>query len=74
MILGITKGGNVTILEEVLDEFLRCGWLEYGFLRVVCSDCIQEHLVIKQCVLECALPIEDTYTFYRPKTARCANE
>jgi hypothetical protein len=32
-------------VEREFDEFLRCGRLEYGFLRVVCGYCKHEKLV-----------------------------
>jgi ribosomal protein S27E len=32
-------------VELEFDEFLRCGQLEHGFLRVVCGDCKHEKLV-----------------------------
>jgi len=31
------------------EEFLRCGRLEYGFLRVRCQDCLAERLVAFSC-------------------------
>lgn len=31
------------------DEFLKCGRLEHGFLRVVCDDCKHEKLVTFSC-------------------------
>ena len=38
-----------TFVEREFDEFLRCGRLEYGFLRVVCGDCKHEKLVAFSC-------------------------
>lgn len=32
-------------VEKEFDEFLKCGRLEHGFLRVVCDDCKQDQLV-----------------------------
>ncbi len=32
-------------VEKEFEEFLRCGRLEHGFLRVVCDDCKLEKLV-----------------------------
>ncbi|CAD5283106.1 hypothetical protein ALTERO38_50805 [Alteromonas sp. 38] len=32
-------------VEKEFEEFLRCGRLEHGFLRVVCDDCKHEKLV-----------------------------
>lgn len=36
-------------VEREFDEFLRCGRLEHGFLRVVCGDCKNEKLVAFSC-------------------------
>lgn len=36
-------------VEREFDEFLRCGRLEYGFLRVICGDCKHEKLVAFSC-------------------------
>jgi ribosomal protein S27E len=36
-------------VEREFDEFLRCGRLEHGFLRVVCGDCKHEKLVAFSC-------------------------
>jgi ribosomal protein S27E len=36
-------------VEREFDEFLRCGRLEHGFLRVVCGDCKHEKLVVFSC-------------------------
>jgi ribosomal protein S27E len=36
-------------VEREFDEFLRCGRLENGFLRVVCGDCKHEKLVAFSC-------------------------
>jgi len=36
-------------VERELDEFLRCGRLDHGFLRVVCGDCKYEKLVAFSC-------------------------
>jgi ribosomal protein S27E len=36
-------------VEREFDEFLRCGRLEYGFLRAVCDDCKHEKLVAFSC-------------------------
>ena len=32
-------------IQQEFDDFLRCGRLEYGFLRVRCNDCQHERLV-----------------------------
>jgi ribosomal protein S27E len=31
--------------SEFFDEFLRCGRLEHGFLRVSCGDCKHEKII-----------------------------
>ena len=36
-------------VEQEFEEFLKCGRLEYGFLRVRCSDCHAEKLVAFSC-------------------------
>ena len=36
-------------VEKEFDEFLKCGRLEHGFLRVVCDDCKHEKLVAFSC-------------------------
>jgi ribosomal protein S27E len=36
-------------VEREFDDFLRCGRLEYGFLRVVCGHCKHEKLVAFSC-------------------------
>lgn len=36
-------------VQREFDDFLRCGRLEYGFLRVVCGDCKHEKLVAFSC-------------------------
>ncbi len=33
-------------IEREFDDFLRCGRLENGFLRVVCDDCKHENLLL----------------------------
>lgn len=38
-----------TFVEREFDDFLRCGRLENGFLRVVCGDCKHEKLVAFSC-------------------------
>jgi len=38
-------------VEREFDEFLRCGRLENGFLRVVSGDCKHEKLVAFSCKL-----------------------
>ncbi len=36
-------------VEREFDDFLRCGRLEHGFMRVVCGDCKHEKLVAFSC-------------------------
>jgi len=38
-----------TYVREEFDEYLRCGVLEHGFLRVVCEQCHSERLVAFSC-------------------------
>ena len=33
-------------IQQEFDDFLHCGRLEYGFLRVRCEDCHHERLVV----------------------------
>ncbi|MDT0583360.1 transposase zinc-binding domain-containing protein [Alteromonas sp. W409] len=39
-------------VEKEFDEFLKCGRLEHGFLRVVCDDCKHQKLVAFSCKRE----------------------
>ena len=36
-------------IKKEFDEFLKCGRLEHGFLRVQCSNCHKERLVAFSC-------------------------
>ncbi|MEM7504745.1 MAG: transposase zinc-binding domain-containing protein [Pseudomonadota bacterium] len=36
-------------VREELEAYLRCGRLEYGFVRVKCEGCRHEHLVAFSC-------------------------
>ena len=36
-------------VEREFDEYLKCGRLEHGFLRVRCESCRAEHLVAFSC-------------------------
>jgi hypothetical protein len=36
-------------VQNEFDAFLKCGLLEYGFLRVQCEDCHHERLVAFSC-------------------------
>ena len=44
------QGQNLpSYVQREFDDFLRCGRLEYGFLRVRCEDCHHERLVAFSC-------------------------
>ena len=43
---GTTLPGYV---QREFEEYLKCGRLEYGFLRVCCETCHAEHLVAFSC-------------------------
>ena len=43
---GITLPSTV---QREFEDYLKCGRLEYGFLRVRCTDCHQERLVAFSC-------------------------
>lgn len=36
-------------VQQEFDDFLKCGHLDYGFLRVCCEDCKHERLVAFSC-------------------------
>lgn len=36
-------------VQREFTEYLKCGWLEHGFLRVQCESCHVEHLVAFSC-------------------------
>ncbi len=36
-------------VQQEFDDFLKCGRLDYGFLRVCCEDCKHERLVAFSC-------------------------
>ncbi len=36
-------------VQQEFAEYLKCGRLEYGFLRVQCAECHHEHLVAFSC-------------------------
>jgi len=36
-------------IQQEFDDFLKCGRLEYGFLRLRCDSCKQEHLLAFSC-------------------------
>ena len=50
-----TKGGKAWVrvlpdyVRQEFDEYLKCGRLEHGFLRVQCETCHAEHLVAFSC-------------------------
>jgi ribosomal protein S27E len=52
-------------VEREFDEFLRCGSLEFGFLRVLCGDCKHEKLVEFSCKLRGFCPICGARTPFR---------
>jgi hypothetical protein len=39
-------------VQREFEDYLRCGRLEHGFLRVRCDSCHTEHLVAFSCYLE----------------------
>jgi ribosomal protein S27E len=39
-------------VQREFEDYLRCGRLEHGFLRVRCESCHAEHLVAFSCYLE----------------------
>ena len=44
------QGQNLpSYIQREFDDFLRCGRLEYGFLRVRCEDCHHDRLVAFSC-------------------------
>jgi hypothetical protein len=60
-----TQGSTVpAYVEREFDEYLKCGRLEHGFLRVRCESCRAEHLVAFSCKRRgfCSFP-----------NSRCAN-
>ena len=36
-------------VQREFEDYLKCGWLEHGFLRVRCESCHVEHLVAFSC-------------------------
>jgi hypothetical protein len=40
---------TVPIIDDVVDEFLKCGDLEHGFARIRCPDCHEEQFVAFSC-------------------------
>lgn len=36
-------------VQQEFSNYLKCGRLEYGFLRVQCTECHHEHLVAFSC-------------------------
>jgi len=36
-------------VQREFEDYLRCGWLAHGFLRVRCESCHAEHLVAFSC-------------------------
>uniref|UniRef100_UPI003CC9A332 transposase zinc-binding domain-containing protein n=1 Tax=Salmonella enterica TaxID=28901 RepID=UPI003CC9A332 len=43
-------------VQREFEEFLQCGRLEHGFLRVRCESCHAEHLVAFSCKASRFLP------------------
>jgi len=43
-------------VQREFEEFLKCGRLEHGFLRVRCESCHTEHLVAFSCKTKRVLP------------------
>ena len=44
------SGGHLpTFVRQKFEEYLKCGLLEHGFLRVKCDRCRHEHLVMFSC-------------------------
>jgi hypothetical protein len=50
-------------VRSEFEAYLKCGRLEYGFLRVRCEDCHHEHLVAFSCPL---LRIHEPAAFVHP--------
>ena len=45
-----TSGGHLPqFIRQEFEEYLKCGLLEHGFLRVKCDGCRHEHLVAFSC-------------------------
>jgi hypothetical protein len=43
--LEVDGGSLPAFVKQEFDDFLKCGLLEHGFLRVKCDGCQHEHLV-----------------------------
>jgi ribosomal protein S27E len=44
------SGGHLPrFIRQEFDDYLKCGLLEHGFLRVKCDSCLHEHLVAFSC-------------------------
>jgi len=44
------SGGHLpSFVRQEFEEYLKCGLLEHGFLRVKCDGCLHEHLVAFSC-------------------------
>ena len=51
------QGGELpSYVQREFEEFLKCGRLEHGFLRVRCESCHTEHLVAFSCKTKRVLP------------------
>ena len=44
-----TQGSPLCLQAREFEEYLKCGHLEYGFLRVRCESCHAEQLVAFSC-------------------------
>lgn len=45
-----TSGGHLpSFVRQEFEDYLKCGLLEQGFLRVKCDGCLHEHLVAFSC-------------------------
>jgi len=45
-----TSGGHLpSFVRQEFEDYLKCGLLEHGFLRVKCDGCLHEHLVAFSC-------------------------
>ena len=46
----VAEGGSVPhFVQQEFDDYLKCGLLEHGFLRVKCDACSHEHRVAFSC-------------------------
>jgi hypothetical protein len=45
-------------VEQEFADYLKCGRLEHGFLRVQCTGCHHEHLVAFSCKRREVMPVQ----------------